>query len=289
MFKTRPNSARALLAKTNVCANMAARFLLTLRSFILILGLWTALLQKEDIDSVYNNLSRHGRCKWQGFYYLLSIFGHLYYMNFRAAMKCIYANSNSEVTFSAFKGTKHETDTLVLPARIFWTDLTIHMDVKANPGPGIDKVNVTLWKPSSIRSQFKSSAAVINYLRTQILSLRSKYQISEELYHFLEDHKILRTRGIRGGISARQRYNQISILSRGSFRRNYSSRGVNGNNLRFVECVNRRPAEQPSTSKFLKSKLQIAHLNVRSVKERNHFNSAQRTYGRKELRCPRYF
>ena len=165
-------------------------------------------------------------------------------------MKRIYANSNSEVTFSAFKGTKRETDTLVLPARIFWTDLTIHMDVKANPGPGIDKVNVTLWKPSSIRSQFKSSAAVINYSRTQILSLRSKYQISEELYHFLEDHKILRTRGIRDGISARQRYNQISILSRGSFRRNYSSRGVNGNNLRFVECVNRRPAEQPSTSKF---------------------------------------
>ena len=165
------------------------------------------------------------------------------------------------------------------------------MDVKANPGPGIDKVNVTLWKPSSIRSQFKSSAAVINYSRTQILSLRSKYQISEELYHFLEDHKILRTRGIRDGISARQRYNQISILSRGSFRRNYSSRGVNGNNLRFVECVNRRPAEQPSTSKFLKSKLLIAHLNVRSVKERNDFNSAQRTstYGRKELRCPRYF
>ena len=102
------------------------------------------------------------------------------------------------------------------------------------------------------------------------MSLRSKYQISEKLYHFLKDHKILRTRGIQGGISARQRYNQISILSRGSFRRNYSSRGVNGNNLRFVECVNQRPAEQPSTSKFLKSKLQIAHLNVRSVKERNH-------------------
>ena len=66
----------------NVCTNMAARFLLTFRSFILILGLCTGLLQKQDIDSVYNNLSRHGRCKWQGFYDLRSIFGHLYYMNF---------------------------------------------------------------------------------------------------------------------------------------------------------------------------------------------------------------
>ena len=61
-------------------------------------------------------------------------------------------SSFNEVTFPAFKDTKHGTVTLVLPARIFWTDLTIHMDVKANPGPGIDKVNVTLWKPSSIRS-----------------------------------------------------------------------------------------------------------------------------------------
>ena len=260
----------------NVCANMAARFLLTFRSFILILGLWTALLQKQDINSVYNNLSRHGRCKWQGFYDLRSIFGHLYYMNFRAAMKRIYANSNSEVTFPAFKATKHGTVTLVLPARIFWTDLTIHMDFKANPGPGIDKVNVTLWKPSSIRSQFKSSSAVINYSRTQVLSLRSKYQISEDLY--------------QGRISAHQRYNQISILSRGSFRRNYSSRGVNRNNLRFVECVNQRPAEQPSTSKFLKSKLQIVLLNVRSVKERNHLIQLRELMREKNYDgCPRYF
>ena len=56
-------------------------------------------------------------------------------------MKRIYANSDSEVSFPAFKATKHETVTLVLPGRIFSTDLTIHMDVKANPGPGIDRVN----------------------------------------------------------------------------------------------------------------------------------------------------
>ena len=139
---------------------MAARLLFTFRSFILIVGLWTALLQKQDTDSVYNNLSRHGvmdRGKWQGFYDLQRISGHLYYMNFRAAMKRIYANSNSEITFPAFKATKHETVILVLPERIFWTDLTIHMDVKANPGPAIDRVNVMLWKPRSIRSQFKST------------------------------------------------------------------------------------------------------------------------------------
>lgn len=69
-------------------------------------------------------------------------------------MKRVYANLNSEVAFPAFKATKHETITLVLPGRIFWTDLTTHMDVKANPGPGIDRVNFTLWKPHSIRSQF---------------------------------------------------------------------------------------------------------------------------------------
>ena len=62
-------------------------------------------------------------------------------MNFRAAMKRIYANSNSEVSFPAFKATKHGAVTLVLPGRVFSTDLTIHMDVKANPEPGIDRVN----------------------------------------------------------------------------------------------------------------------------------------------------
>ena len=132
-----------------------------------------------------------------------------HYMNFLTAVKGIYANSNSEVAFPAFKATKHGTVTLVLSGRNFWIDVTIHMDVKANPGPGTDRVNVTPWKPRSIRSQFKSSAAVVNYSRNQILSLRSKYQSSDELYHFLKDYKILRTRGIRAGISARQRYNQI--------------------------------------------------------------------------------
>ena len=123
---------------------MVARFVSTFRSFILILGSWTALLQKQDRDWAYNNLSRHESFKWQWFYDLQRIFGHLYYMNFRAAMKRIYANSNSEVSFPAFKATKHGTVTLVLPGRIFSTDLTIHMDVKANPEPGIDRVNKSL-------------------------------------------------------------------------------------------------------------------------------------------------
>ena len=56
-------------------------------------------------------------------------------------MKRTYANSNSEVSFPAFKATKRESVTLVLPGRIFSKDLTIHMDVKANPGPGSDRVN----------------------------------------------------------------------------------------------------------------------------------------------------
>ena len=58
-------------------------------------------------------------------------------------MKRIYANSNLpfEVSFPAFKATKHESVTLVLPGRIFSKDLTIHVDVNANPGPGSDRVN----------------------------------------------------------------------------------------------------------------------------------------------------
>ena len=149
---------------------MAARFLSTFRSFILILGLWTALLQKQDTDCAYNNLSRHERCKWQGFYDLQRIFGHLYYMNFRAAMKRIYANSDSEVSFPAFKATKHGTVTLVLPGRIFSTDLTstwMSRQIQDQELIESTRVNVTPWKPRSSRSQlnFKSSAAAMNYSR----------------------------------------------------------------------------------------------------------------------------
>ena len=74
-------------------------------------------------------------------------------------------NSNSEITFPAFKATKHGTVILVLPERIFWTDL---MDVNANPGPGIDRVNVMLWKPRSIRSQFKSTCCYKSF-KVQLL------------------------------------------------------------------------------------------------------------------------
>ena len=58
-----------------------------------------------------------------------------------------------------------------------------------------------------------------------------------------------------------------------------TSSGANYSNLLNIQiatskenttAANTKATTQPSTSKFLKSQLQIAHLNVRSVKERNH-------------------
>ena len=58
-----------------------------------------------------------------------------------------------------------------------------------------------------------------------------------------------------------------------------TSSGANYSNLLNIQiatskenttAAKTKATTQPSTSKFLKSKLQIAHLNVRPVKERNH-------------------
>ena len=56
-------------------------------------------------------------------------------ISFKTALKRMDCNSNSDIVFPISKITKHGMVTLALLSRTFLMDLTVHMDVEANPGP----------------------------------------------------------------------------------------------------------------------------------------------------------
>ena len=48
--------------------------------------------------------------------------------------------TNSNLNLPISRTTRHGTTVLALPSRVFWMDLTLHMDIEANPGPEGDAV-----------------------------------------------------------------------------------------------------------------------------------------------------
>ena len=135
------------------------------------------------------------------------------------------------------------------------------------------------------------------YSRNTLLSLRNCWKVSssagsygsvirpipEKTWQTLSLYNLLAPRrGQRGGNHLRggRSITRICDTAAREFRRpKITSSGANYCNLLNIQIVTSKEnttaakttaATQPSTSKFLKSKLQIAHLNVRSVKERNH-------------------
>ena len=80
---------------------------------------------------------------------------------------------------------------------------------------------------------------LVNYSRSQLLNLRTKYSIPDDLFYFLKDSQILRTRGIRirAGLSLRYEHRQISALRcRNEVIKSEHNvwKGVNLNNLCYV-------------------------------------------------------
>ena len=107
--------------------------------------------------------------------------------------------------------------------------------------------------------------------------------IPEKTWQTLSFYNLLvPRRGHRGGNHLRngRSITRICDTAAREFRRpKITSSGANYSNLLNIQiatlkenttAANTKATTQPSTSKFLKSQLQIAHLNVRSVKERNH-------------------
>ena len=53
---------------------------------------------------------------------------------FRPSLKRIESTVHA-INYSISKLSKHGSTVLILPGRLFWVDLTIHMDIQCNPGP----------------------------------------------------------------------------------------------------------------------------------------------------------
>ena len=136
----------------------------------------------------------------------------LFYFNSQLVFKQVNASSNTELKFSASRVSKHGTVILSLPYKLFYMDLTIHMDIQSNPGPLVNGNRCTLC-PVTVGKPILNIHANERrtYSRNQLLNLRSKYTISEDLFHFLKAERILKTHRTRGGLLSRSEANKFHI------------------------------------------------------------------------------
>lgn len=108
------------------------------------------------------------------------------------------------------KITKHGIVTLALPSRTFLMDLTVHMDIRANPGPET-VISARSATGSKLLNSNVPAVGNIEYSRSDLLKLKSKYIISEDIYRVLKTNDILRTRGKRCGLAVQGNIYKIPV------------------------------------------------------------------------------
>ena len=131
---------------------MAGHVQSLLRIFLLYLTL--AAVFKPHICSSSNNLlyleSEAQRWPFE------NDFGRIYYTILRIQFKRIVAASDKNISFPAFKITKHGSVLLALPDKLLFIDLAICVDVQRNPGP-INGGNCT-WHCSTAIVLFENTS-----------------------------------------------------------------------------------------------------------------------------------
>ena len=151
----------------------------------------------------------------------------IYYLNFAAQLKRVNCDSNSNLKFPVSKSTKHGTLTLALPSKLFWTDITIHMDIQRNPGPPLAEFRSVVQTPATNLNSNLPVVDRIKYSRGQLFKLRFKSPVSSELYLSLRANGILYNRRTRAGRSVKSRSSSIPVLT--AFRRSDCS-------IRYKHC-----------------------------------------------------
>ena len=91
-------------------------------------------------------------------------------LTFRIQFNRIEADSNKNISRTAFKATKHGYVLLALSDRLFWTDLTICVDVQRNPGP-FNFENSTQSDQQPLRG-FNTSV-LLKYSRNELQRLKA--------------------------------------------------------------------------------------------------------------------
>ena len=121
--------------------------------------------------------------------------------------------SNLKIQFAVFKNGKHGVTSLALPQKPFKIDLTISMDISPNPGPD-------LGTSRSTENQYRATPRLNSitthyYSSSELLSFR-KYESTRhlplEMISSLKEHRLLRTRGSRGGNLVRLKRMKIKSI-----------------------------------------------------------------------------
>ena len=118
---------------------MAARLLNSLFIFILSIDLCCFLLPNELEFKETNSVYQQNVWSWSDSYYFQRDSGQLCHTILRPTIKHVEIHSNCRRNLPVLKTTKCGSTVLILPSRLFQTDLIIHMDVEANPGPEIHR------------------------------------------------------------------------------------------------------------------------------------------------------
>ena len=125
------------------------------------------------------------------------------------------AQSNQTLKIALVRVNKHGQVTLELPRKLFWMDLTIHMDVQSNPGPqSIENCSKFSCVMSSLRNVNTVSVHRPEYSRRELFGLKAKYHVPEHVYHLLKCERILKTRRNRAGALVKTKLKTIPFLTR---------------------------------------------------------------------------
>ena len=208
-------------------------------------------------------------------------FTQIYAMIFKTSIKHLKGESSTNLPSPISKSTKHGYVTLALPKCTFLVDLTVHMDIKANPGPETQEIQENRIGNRSCSDLNSRATGTIRYSRNELLNLRSKYPISDHLHSVIKSQNIIRSRGGRSGLSNRNKIFRIStVLQRRNPMLYKQQRSTNLHNLRSLERnnVNKRKGNQNQSqgSRNLDgsfstcSGLTIFHLNIQSLRNSAH-------------------
>ena len=199
-------------------------------------------------------------------------------MTLKVVFKRNEGETNSNLNLSISRTTRHGTTVLALPSRVFWMDLTLHMDIEANPGPEEDAVATR--RESSLESYLNYYATTtIAYSRNQLLNLRSKYSLSQDLLRLLKNQKIFKSRRGRAGVSFRNKISNIPTCYRPKKDSRLNQVGSDLHNLKSLERLNVNKARSPvhppeiiDSDRIQDSHgLKVLHLNIRSLRNSEHF------------------
>ena len=185
-----------------VCAKMAANLLIWFCSFLSFYHHWATLQHHNVVFYGPNDGCVTPANAVKCLPHLKYNFTPIFMIYFKTALKRIDCNSDSDIVFPISKITTHVIVTLALPSHTFLMDLTVHMDIKVNPDPET-VITVRNATGSMLLNSNVPAIGTIEYSRSDLFKLQSKYTISEDLYCVLKTNDILRTMEKRSGSAVR--------------------------------------------------------------------------------------